>query len=66
MLPDIDIDCADRAQILNLIRYHSARQSGNVNKKHNSGIYVTDIPVDPVSNTAAIDLRQQNSMDTSR
>ena len=56
MSADIDIDFADRNQLLELIRHTPARQlhQGQV-RKHNSGIYVTDIPRDPVNQCAAID-----------
>ena len=56
MSADIDIDMPDRAKVLELIHHTSAQQivNGKV-KKHNSGIYVTDIPKDVVNNCAAID-----------
>ena len=56
MSADIDIDLADREQLLQLIRATPARQhhQGQV-RRHNSGVYVTDIPVDPVHACAAID-----------
>lgn len=56
MSADIDIDFADRNQVLCLIRHVAARQEveGRA-RKHNSGIYVTDIPTDPVNGCAAID-----------
>jgi hypothetical protein len=56
MSADIDIDFADREQILKLIQHTPARQvvQGQV-RKHNSGVYVTDIPYDPVNECAAID-----------
>jgi hypothetical protein len=53
MSADIDIDFADRNTVLNLIRHTAARQSDG--RKHNSGVYVTDIPQDPVNQCAAID-----------
>jgi hypothetical protein len=53
MSADIDIDFADREIVLKLIRYTSARQSNG--RKHNSGIYVTNIPQDPFNNCAALD-----------
>jgi len=56
MSADIDIDFADREQILNLIHHTPARQLvQNQVRRHNSGVYVTDIPYDPVNNCAAID-----------
>jgi hypothetical protein len=56
MSADIDIDLADRDQLLKLIKATPARQlhQGQV-RRHNSGVYVTDIPVDPVDACAAID-----------
>lgn len=56
MSADIDIDLADRDQLLKLIQATPARQitQGQV-RKHNSGVYVTDIPYDPVNKCAAID-----------
>jgi hypothetical protein len=56
MSADIDIDLADRDQLLNLIKITSARQmhQGQV-RRHNSGVYATDIPYDPINTCAAID-----------
>jgi hypothetical protein len=53
MSADIDIDFADRETILKLIQHTPARQSNG--RRHNSGIYVTDIPCDPVAGCAALD-----------
>ena len=55
MSADIDIDLANRDQLLQLIRATPARQlhQGQV-RRHNSGVYVTDIPYDPVNECAAI------------
>ncbi len=53
---DIDIDLADRDRALALIKHHPAgivRDDKLV--KHNTGIYVTDIPVDPFTGIASID-----------
>jgi len=56
MSADIDIDLADREQLLKLIDAIPAMQlhEGRV-RRHNSGVYVTDIPYDPVNECAAID-----------
>jgi hypothetical protein len=56
MSADIDLDLADRDQLLKLIRATPARQmhQGQV-RRHNSGVYVTDIPYDPVNECASID-----------
>ena len=56
---DVDIDFADREQILRVIRHVPAsiqRDSGPV--KHNTGVYVTEIPVNPVSGNSSIDYQQ--------
>ena len=59
MSADIDIDFADRSKILELIQHIPARQNheGQV-RRHNSGVYVTDIPRDPFLNCAAIDYEE--------
>lgn len=56
MSADIDIDLADRDQLLKLIHATPARQmhQGQV-RRHNSGVYVTDIPYDPINECATID-----------
>jgi len=56
MSADIDIDLADRDRLIALIDCVPASQlqDGKL-KKHNSGIYVTDISQDPFSGLAAID-----------
>ncbi len=55
MQADIDIDVPDREQILRLIRHVPARQG---DRRHNSGIYVTEIPRDPVLGCAALDYQE--------
>lgn len=56
MSADIDLDFADRESVLKLIQHVPARQTvdGKV-RRHNSGVYITDIPWDPVHECAAID-----------
>ena len=55
---DIDIDFADRERALALIKHNVAaiERDGHM-VKHNTGIYVTEIPSDPFTNTAGIDHR---------
>jgi len=56
MSADIDIDVPDRSRVLALIRHTAASQESNGTiRRHNSGIYVTDIPWDPVNECAALD-----------
>jgi hypothetical protein len=53
---DIDIDVANRDSLLAIIDHTSATmRESKGNKKHGSGIYVTDVPYDAVRNTASID-----------
>jgi len=59
MSADIDIDVPNRDAVLALIQHTAARQSNG--KKHNSGIYVTDIPRDPVLGCAALDYETAES-----
>jgi hypothetical protein len=55
MSADIDIDFADRESVLKLIQHTPARQlHQGTARKHNSGVYVTDIPQDPTTGCAAI------------
>lgn len=56
---DIDIDIPDRQVLLDLIKHVPARQTvdGRV-RKHNSGVYITSIPTDPVHECAAIDFHE--------
>jgi len=59
MSADIDIDFADRDKILSILRHIPARQEVDGHaRKHNSGVYVTDIPYDAVNGCAAIDYEQ--------
>jgi hypothetical protein len=53
---DIDIDIGDRDKLLSLIK-HTPASMRNVSpiRKHPTGIYVTDIPYDPINDMAAID-----------
>ena len=57
MHPDIDIDLADRDQLLKLIAHTPARLESQ-GKRHATGIYVTEIPRDALNGCAAIDYQQ--------
>jgi hypothetical protein len=63
MSADIDIDFANRDQLLQLIHATPARQlhQGQV-RRHNSGVYVTDIPYDAVNKCAAIEYEQAEQL----
>jgi hypothetical protein len=63
MSADIDIDLADRDQVLQLIQHVPARHTVNgQSRRHNSGVYVTNIPQDPVLGCAAIDYQEAESL----
>ena len=56
---DIDIDLANRDQVLALIDHTAASQRKNDQLvRHNSGIYITDIPRDTLNGYASIDYQQ--------
>ena len=52
-MPDIDIDFADRNIILNRIKHRVAKLE--TGKKHNTGVYVTEIPHNPFNEISTID-----------
>ena len=54
-MPDIDIDFLDREQALKLFKHVGASRIDN-NKlvKHNTGVYLHEVPVDAVSGLAAV------------
>lgn len=56
---DIDIDLANRQQILDLIQHVPASivKNGDLTP-HNSGIYITEIPRDPFTGRAALDYQE--------
>ena len=53
---DIDIDLGNREVLLKLIKHipASIRKKDTV-KKHPTGVYITDVPYDPINNMASID-----------
>jgi hypothetical protein len=55
-MPDIDIDFPDRSQILDKIPHRVARLENG--KKHNTGIYTTEIPHNPVNGLSTVDYRE--------
>tara|TARA_B110000259_G_scaffold177001_1_gene213688 strand:+ start:43 stop:603 length:561 start_codon:yes stop_codon:yes gene_type:complete len=52
-MPDIDIDFANRDAILSKIKHRVAKL--NTGKKHNTGVYVTEIPHNPFNELSTID-----------
>ena len=60
---DIDIDFADRDKILSLLDHTSASIiRDNKLTKHNTGVYFTDIPVDPFTGQSSIDYQAAEDM----
>jgi hypothetical protein len=56
MAADIDLDFADREHVLKLISHVPAcQQQDGVIRRHNSGVYVTDIPRNALLDCAALD-----------
>ena len=56
---DIDIDFANRDQVLNLLPHTAATIIKDKQAtKHNTGVYFTDIPTDPFQGFASIDYKQ--------
>ena len=51
-MPDIDIDFADRTVVLEKFKHIVAKLE--TGKKHNTGIYFTEIPHNPVDNLSTL------------
>ena len=52
---DIDIDLGDRDKLLAVIKHIPASMRNVIpNRKHPTGVYITDIPHDPVNDMAAL------------
>ena len=54
-MPDIDIDFADRTQALKVLKHIDARI--DTSKKHNTGIYCTSVPYDPITGISTLDYK---------
>lgn len=56
---DIDIDFGDRQKVLDLIQHIPASiRKNNEVKKHQTGIYVTSVPYDPVNDLCSLDYEE--------
>lgn len=56
---DIDIDIADREQVLSLIQHIPASmRMVNPIRRHGSGVYITEIPYDPVNDMSTLDYKE--------
>jgi len=59
---DIDLDFGNRDDILSLIRHTPAMfTKGDLPSKHNSGVYVQPIPVDPTTGISSIHFKEADS-----
>jgi DNA polymerase III alpha subunit len=57
-MPDIDIDFADRTKALEHFKHVTAAIEDNgVFKKHNTGVYCTSIPYNPLTGLSTIDYK---------
>ena len=59
-MPDIDIDFADRDHALKHIKHIPAaiKDTNGTFKKHNTGIYCTPIPYNPVNNLSNVEYKE--------
>ena len=58
-MPDIDIDFIDREQALKLFKHTVASRNDNGRLvKHNTGVYMHEVPVDPVSSLCSVSYEQ--------
>jgi DNA polymerase III alpha subunit len=57
-MPDIDIDFADRALALEQFKHVTASMEENGTfKKHNTGVYCTSVPYNPITGLSTIDYK---------
>jgi DNA polymerase III alpha subunit len=57
-MPDIDIDFADRTQALDKFKHVvAAIEDNGTFKKHNTGVYCTSIPYNPITGLSTIDYK---------
>ena len=55
-MPDIDLDFADRLRALDVIKHIDASLDGTF-KKHNTGVYCTSIPYNPITGMSTLDYK---------
>lgn len=59
---DVDIDVADRDEILSGLRHVDASIIKDVKRKHNVGVYFQSIPYNPLDNLSNIDYKEAEEM----
>lgn len=52
---DIDIDLANREQLLSRLQHRVAKLAND--QKHNTGVYFTEVPHNPINNLSTIDYK---------
>ena len=59
-MPDIDIDFADRSKALEHFKHVTAsiQEEDGTFKKHNTGIYCTSVPYNPITGLSTIDYKE--------
>lgn len=63
MSTDIDIDFANREQVLKVLTHTPAMQLDNgVPRKHNTGVYFHNIPVNPFTGLATVDYKKAEEL----
>jgi DNA polymerase III alpha subunit len=56
---DVDIDFANREQVLSLVAHTAAMQKdNNKERKHNTGVYFHHVPTNPFTGLATLDYKQ--------
>lgn len=59
MSTDVDLDFADREQVIKLINSVPAMMNdGNKQRKHNTGVYFHHVPVNPFTGLCTVDYKQ--------
>jgi DNA polymerase III alpha subunit len=57
-MPDIDIDFADRTKALDIFKHVTAAiEDSGTFKKHNTGVYCTSVPYNPLTGLSTIDYK---------
>lgn len=60
---DIDIDFADRDKVLKLIKHvPAAIERKGEWVKHNTGVFVTDVPMDPITGWSSLDYQEAEKL----
>ena len=62
-MPDIDIDFADRTQILNQLKHIKASRNDEGLVSHNTGVYMHKVPVDPLTGLCSIPYEEAENKD---